>query len=166
MAPVRKRLKLIALDAEDLAVVSAQLQDAVVKVGDLSYQPGLRRFLAVLNRFDWLGAVAADRQPGTTYERRQCVLRFERVDKAQMQQLQLDAKNDVLELLAVAFTETDAPSGYVTLVFAGGGAIRLEVECLEAELKDIGPAWRTKSLPQHRLADGDSEPPAPGARKA
>jgi len=59
----------------------------------------------------------------------------------------------VLNLLAVEFSETDAPSGVVTLTFSGGPGIRLEVECLEAELADLGPSWITAACPAHSLID-------------
>ena len=64
-------------------------------------------------------------------------------------------KDEVLNLLAVAFSETDAPAGVVTLIFSGGAALRLEVECLEAELADLGPAWGTEICPDHRSLDGE-----------
>ena len=52
-------------------------------------------------------------------------------------------------LLAVTFEPAEEPSGTLTLQFAGGGAIRLQVECIEAELRDLGAAWATRSKPQH-----------------
>jgi hypothetical protein len=63
-------------------------------------------------------------------------------------------KDDVLNLLAVEFVETEAPSGVVTLTFSGGAALRLEVECLEAELADLGPAWTTTCCPKHAAIEG------------
>jgi hypothetical protein len=62
----------------------------------------------------------------------------------------------VLELLALSFETAEAPSGGVTLHFAGGGAIRLDVECIEGELKDLGPVWRAASRPSH--PDDDPAP--------
>ena len=56
----------------------------------------------------------------------------------------------MLNLLAVEFSETDAPAGVVTLIFSGGGMLRLEVECLEAELADLGPSWPAAERPVHR----------------
>ena len=55
----------------------------------------------------------------------------------------------VLNLLAVEFNETDAPAGTVTLIFSGGAALRLEVECLECELADLGPTWTAAARPAH-----------------
>lgn len=142
-------LKLTALDAQDLEVISSHLQDAVLLVGDMRYLAGEKRFAAVLNRFDWQGAVngAGD------YARRRTGLHFDRVLSARTHNIRKDAEDAVLSLLAIEFTPTDEPSGDITLVFSGGGAIRLEVECIEAAMADLGPAWPTRSRPSHDLDD-------------
>src|SRR5690606_33070215 len=128
-SPVRCRkmksmgdLKLVALDAEDLKVISAHVQDAVLQVGDMAYRPSEHRFAAIANRFDWAAAVGAtgDRP---SLERRRTGLRFERVLEAKCQGIDPRSKRDVLELLAIQFDETEPPGGYITLVFAGGGAV-------------------------------------------
>jgi hypothetical protein len=62
-------------------------------------------------------------------------------------------KDAVLNLLAVEFSETDAPAGVVTLTFSGGPTLRLDVECLEAELADLGPSWTTAACPVHAIAE-------------
>jgi hypothetical protein len=138
-------VKFIALDRDDLEVVSAHLQDALVKVADVVWRPQERRVVVGLNRFDWL---AAD---GTRPELRRCrsVLRFERVTGCKCRNVDPAGKEAMLNLLAVEFSQDDAPAGVVTLIFSGGGMLRLEVECLEAELADLGPAWPTKSRPTH-----------------
>lgn len=141
-------LKLIALDAEDLAVISAHLQDAVLQVGDAAFLPREKRFVVVANRFDWVEAHKRDDNP-ENFARRQTALRFERVLSAKVQGVDLKNKSEVLALLAIAFEPMDAPEGDVTLHFANGGAIRLHVECIEAELKDLGPVWQAKSKPRH-----------------
>lgn len=140
-------LKLAALDKEDLDVMSAHLQDSVMRVGDIGYVPAQNRFAVVLNRFDWEGA--ADGARKEDFERRRSALRFDRVLGAQVQGIRQTAKDSVLELLAIQFEPSDDPEGHVTLTFAGGGAIRLHVECIEAELKDLGPVWSTKNKPEH-----------------
>ncbi len=145
-------LKLIALDADDLAVISAHLQDAVLKVGDVAYLPRQRRFAAVGNRFDWADALKVGKARSQEYVRRQMALRFERVLDAKIQGIDLQKKGEVLSLLAISFEPggtPEGPDGHVTLHFADGGAIRLTVECIEGELKDLGPVWRAKSMPQH-----------------
>jgi len=146
-------LKLVALDVEDLKVMSAHLQDAVLRVGDMAYVPKQKRFALIVNRFDWEGANSSGSQ---TNERRRATLRFERVMDAKVQNLKQRAASAAVELLAVQFEETTAPEGYVTLIFAGGGAVRLKVECIEAELSDLGPAWRAKSRPEHDI-EGDAK---------
>jgi hypothetical protein len=140
-------LKLIALDADDLAVLSAHLQDAVIQVADVAYLPKERRFAAVGNRFDWMTAGSRDASEG--YARRRSAVRFERVLGAQVQAIDLKNKSTVLSLLAVTFEPTAPPEGHVILHFANGGAIRLHVECIEAELKDLGPVWKVDFKPQH-----------------
>jgi hypothetical protein len=142
-------LKLIALDAQDLAVISAHLQDAVLKVGDLAFLPREKRFAAVANRFDWVDAIEKDGAGERRYARRRAALRFERVLGAQVQGLDPKSKDAVAALLAIRFEPGDPPQGQVILDFAGGGAIRLNVECIEAELRDLGPVWQARSKPKH-----------------
>lgn len=143
-------LKLIALDPEDLRVLSCHLQDAVIRVGDMAYLKQELRFAAIANRFDWERAVKDD---AGAYQRRRAGLRFERVSAARIQGFDLKQKDMVLELLAVTFETGEEPSGAITLHFAGGGAVRLEVECIEAELRDLGAAWRTRTKPVHASDD-------------
>lgn len=138
-------LKFVVLDEEDLEVVSAHLQDAVVKVSDVLWRPQEKRLVVALNRFDWEGAQALEPR----FRRRRTALRFERVLSCKCRHVNPAGKDAVLNLLAVEFSETDAPSGVVTLIFSGDAALRLEVECLEAELADLGPAWSTVACPAH-----------------
>ena len=143
-------LKLIALDKDDLAVVSAHLQDAEVKVADVLWRPQEHRLVLGLDRFDWLAAYSAEPQ----LRRCRSALRFERVRACKCRNVDPAGKAAVLNLLAVEFAESDAPAGTVTLTFSGGGTLRIEVECLEAELADIGPSWATAAVPAH-LEDVD-----------
>lgn len=154
-------LKLIALDAEDLGIVSAHVQDAVLKVAEMTYQRRARRFAVVLNRFDWAETLAGGKRK-KRHQRRRAALRFERVKRASLQGIDLKTKDRVLVLLAVSFQADATPGGWVTLVFAGGAAIRLEVECIEAELRDLGAAWQALARPDHD-AEKDEEA---GGRKS
>ncbi len=153
-------LKLIALDAEDLQVLSAHLQDAVVRVGDMAFEPRAKRFAAVVNRFDWerehVANQRSSRRAGQEHERRRAGLRFERVLAARTLRIDPRKADDTLSLLAIRFQETDAPAGTIALDFSGGMAVELEVECLEAELRDLGAAWTTKNRPTHKLDDETS----------
>ena len=144
-------LKLVALDEDDLKILSAHLQDAVLRVSDMVWVPSEHRFAAILNRFDWLAAVNQD--GASDLRRCRCALRFDRVKRAQVQNIRPGEPSSFAELLAVTYEEGEPPSGYITLYFAGGGAVRLEVECIEGELCDLGVAWKTAIKPQHAVAD-------------
>lgn len=147
-------LKFVVLDEEDLEVVSAHVQDAVVKASEVMWRPQEKRVVVALNRFDWESAQADKPE----YRRRQAVLRFERVLSCKCRNIQPASQDTVLNLLAVEFSETDSPSGEITLNFSGGGTLRLTVECLEAELADLGPTWTASRCPAH--TDVDDEPTA------
>lgn len=144
-------LKFVVLDEEDLEVVSAHVQDAVVKASEVLWRPQEKRVVVALNRFDWEGAQTGDPE----YHRRRAALRFERVLSCKCRQMNPAGKDAVFNLLAVEFSEIDAPSGVVTLTFSGGAVLRLNVECLEAELADLGPSWNAASCPTHAIVDDD-----------
>jgi Protein of unknown function (DUF2948) len=138
-------LKLVALDRDDVEIISTHLQDAVLKVADIRWRPNENRLVLGVNRFDWEGALEKDPE----YRRRRAVLRFDRVLNLKCRNVDPKDGEAVLNLLAVEFAETASPAGVVTLVFSGGAALRLEVECLEAELADLGPVWTTAACPSH-----------------
>jgi hypothetical protein len=140
-------LKLIALDKDDVEIISTHLQDAVLKVGDIVWRPSERRLVLGLNRFDWEAAVDAP----PSFRRRRTALRFDRVLAVKCRNISRDDPDAVLNLLAVEFNAADPPSGFITLVFSGDAALRLQVECLEAELADLGPTWTTAARPNHPL---------------
>jgi hypothetical protein len=150
MTPLRLR----AVDTIDLSVIAAHLQDAVAQVGDMAYKPGQRRFAIMFNRFMWEdvqdqaggGAKADARAP---YRRVRSVLHFDGVLKVKSQGLRLDRKEAVAEILTLAFEKKDDVAGAITMTFAGNGAIRLEVEALDAWLSDISEPWATPNLPRH-----------------
>ena len=143
-------LKLIAMDSEDLAVISAQLQDAVLKVDDIAYLPRENRFAALANRFNWAAAMD-DQSNAAQMTRHRCALRIDRITSARLQGIDLAKKDEVLALLTIQFVQLteDDPAGQMTLIFAGGGAIQFDVECIEVELRDLGGAWATTSRPDH-----------------
>ena len=146
-----EELKLVALDKDDIEVVSAHVQDALVKIGDILWKPHEQRFLVAFDRFDWMNAVEANGNKGMGPDYRRCrtALRFERVKACKCRSLDQANKDATLNLLAIEFAENDAPAGTVLLTFSGGGAIRLEVECLEAELADLGEAYAAVICPDH-----------------
>ena len=149
MKPCADELKLVALDRDDIEVVSAHVQDALVKVSDMFWQPREHRFVIALNRFDWMSAVEAKPNDKTDYRRCRTALRFERVNACKCRNIDQTAKDARLNLLAVEFSESDTPAGVVSLIFSGGGVIRLDVECLEAELADLGEVSTAALCPDH-----------------
>ena len=149
------RLKLIAFDDEDLGIIAAHVQDAVLKTSDLQFDPAGKRFIVELNRFVWETA-----NPNTatkSYERRKTVLHFERVNGVQSLSLNQQQGDAVLSLLTLRYLNDQEgntnPEGTIELIFAGGATLRLSVECIEAQLTDMAGSWETSSLPDH---EGDN----------
>ncbi|MGH6819503.1 MAG: DUF2948 family protein [Methylocella sp.] len=136
-------LRLAALDANDLAVISAQMQDAVLRLGDVTHVKARQQFVLLANRFAW--DAMGERQ------RRRTGLHFDRVLSVKAQNVAQGEKEAIVSLLAITFEEGEAPSGTIVLTFAAGGTIRLAVECIEASLKDLGPAWATEHQPAHQV---------------
>lgn len=140
-------LRLRAETADDLAVLAALVQDAVLPASELRYQRGKRRFAALVNRFRWEDREAAERA-GRPYERAQSVLVIEDVTAAQLQGLVPGDKDSILSILTLGFDPAEDGSGHITLTFAGDGAIRLAVECVNITLTD---ATRPYLAPSRRM---------------
>ncbi|MBO3758417.1 DUF2948 family protein [Ciceribacter sp. L1K23] len=139
-------LKLMALDGDDLAIVSAHMQDAVFKVGDITFSPKGGHFALAANRFVWEKANGQRK----TYERRRAVISFKRVRAVRSAGVDRSRSDDVKSLLALRYLpDGEGPDGKVELVLSGGGMIVLDVECIEAQLADTGGAWEASSLPRH-----------------
>jgi hypothetical protein len=136
-------LKLLAQDAEDLAVISAALQDAVAKIGDIRWDASARTLTLACNRFRW---EAAGKKKG---ERIRSALQLGDVTGVQARKLRRDAKGAVVDLLSVAFEPGEAPGGAVLLTFAGGGDLKVSVDCLDVILADLSQAWSTSRRPGH-----------------
>ena len=145
MAEKVQPLKLLAQDADDLAVVSAALQDAVGKVGDIHFEPGRRQLTLALNRFRWEATGAK--------ERIRAAVQVGGVMGLKARRIRREARRAVLELLAVTFEPGDAPGGAVVFEFAGGADLRAEVECLDVVLADVSKPWPATAEPRH-----DDEP--------
>lgn len=132
-------LRLLAEDAEDLKVISAALQDAIAKMGDIHYQAKGRSLTVVFNRYRW-------EKPG---ERVRSALQLGSVQAVQARNLRRSPKSAVIALLSIGFEPGEAPGGAITLNFAGGGDLRCEVECLEVVLADVSSPWPTPRAPSH-----------------
>lgn len=133
-------LRLLAEDADDLAIISAALQDAVAKVGDVVYEPRARRLTVAFNRFRWEAGVR---------QRVRSALQLGGVLDLKARKVRRDRPDAVVELLAVTFEPAEAPGGTVTLSFAGGGDLRAQVECVDAVLADVSQPWPTPRKPAH-----------------
>ena len=142
-----KPLRLIVQDEEDLAAVSAALQDAVAQLGDFHYEPKANRFTLAFNRYRW---EAGETGRG---ERVRAALQAGGVLAAKAHRLRRNSVDAVVSLLSITFEETDAPGGVMNFTFSGGGALRLEVECLDLALADVSEPWRAAARPHHREDD-------------
>ena len=140
----RKPLRLLAQDADDLSVLSAALQDAVAKIGDIRWDAQGRTLTIACNRFRWEAA------KGSQGERVRSALQFGDVAGVQARNLRRDAKGAVVSLMSIAFDPAEeAPAGVVTLTFSGGGDMRVSVDCLDVALADVSDPWATPRTPGH-----------------
>ncbi|RLQ89340.1 DUF2948 family protein [Notoacmeibacter ruber] len=143
-------LKLAALDIDDLVILSAHTQDALVKPVEASYDRRTRTFLLPLRRYAW----EKKRRFLGRGERRLSALSVSGVTAVRSTGIDRSAEEAVLNLLALRFTPSDAqddPGGAIELTFSGDATIALEVECLELRLADLGAAWQTENRPAHEL---------------
>lgn len=144
MAENGKPLRLLAQDADDLGVLSAALQDAVAKIGDIRWDAQSRTLTIACNRFRWEAA------KGKRGERVRSALQFGDVAGVQARNLRRDAKGAVVSLMSIGFEPAEeAPAGIVVLTFAGGGDMRVSVDCLDVALADVSEAWATPRTPGH-----------------
>ncbi|HUC61028.1 MAG TPA: DUF2948 family protein [Alphaproteobacteria bacterium] len=151
-------LHLRAEDAEDLRVMSSFLQDALVPLADMHFEPAERRFVLALNRFRWEHVVAGQggarkigaRPVGVRFERIACGVAFEAVHRVRLQNIERARRDRPLELLAVVARDEGEAGATIQLMFAGGGTIRLEAERIRVRLDDFGEPWPTRWAPRHR----------------
>jgi hypothetical protein len=127
-------LKLIALDADDLSVISAHVQDARVQAADIIWRQDEKRLVIGMNRLDWEQTLAGETSP----RRLIAALRFDRVLACKARNIDLESPERALDLVGIEFHPGAPPGGSALLLFDQGGALRLDVECLECELTDLG----------------------------
>ncbi len=136
-------LRLLAQDADDLAVISAALQDAVTRIGDIQWEPGAARLTVAFNRFRWEAEEGAG-------ERVRAGLQLGGVLEVKARHLRQGAADAVLELLALTFEPGVSPGGRVIFTFAAGGDLAAGVECIDAALADLSAPWPTPRKPDHQ----------------
>ena len=157
MTPLRLR----AIDQLDLSVVAAHLQDAVAKVADMGLDAKRRRFAILFNRFMWED-VEDDKGRGpkpdkeAPFRRVRSALHVDSVLRVQSSGLRLTNKDAIAELLTLKFEPASEPAGVLAMTFAGGGALKLEVECLDVWLSDISAPWSTQLRPDHGTATDET----------
>ncbi len=149
---VAEKLKLVAHDAEDLQIVSACLQDAVCRVGDMAYQSTTRRFAVIFNRFRWESQQASKglrllQRPRN--ERIRTAIHFNTVGTVRRRGIDQRRPEQVLNLLAIDVGETTDETMRIRLLFAGGGEILLEAECVDCIMEDVSDPWPVRSAPKH-----------------
>jgi Protein of unknown function (DUF2948) len=137
-----KVLRLLAEDADDLEIISAALQDAMTRIGDIQWEPRGRRLTIAFNRFRW----EAD---DPVAMRVRAAVQLGGVLSLKARNLRRDAKEAVLELLALTFEPGDAPGGVITFAFADGGDLAATVECIDAALADVSAPWPSHRKPEH-----------------
>ena len=148
MAP-EGRLRLRAEDADDLAVISAVVQDALISVKDLNFDRGARRFTLVANRFRWEGRPDGD-GGGPAFERTLCAVSFAEVEAVSYRGFRRRDDERILSLLAIRLGENGRT---IDLEFAGDATVRLGVLAIRAYATDIGEAWPTAWQPDHSAGD-------------
>ena len=146
-------LRLRAEDAEDLAVISACLQDALVSVRDLAYDRDARIFLLVANRFRWEGGAIGE-GTGRPFERTLCGVTFDEIDGVAYRGFHRSEEDRILSLLAIRPTSGPAigpTGGAIDLEFAGRATIRLTAVTIRCRVRDFGEPWPTVWQPDHPL---------------
>lgn len=147
-----RAVTLTAADAEDLQVISAMVQDAVLPITEMTWESGRRRFALLVNRFRWEDREAAERR-GRAYERVQSLLVVDDVLKVATQGIDRGETETVLSILAITFEPGEDGTGRVVLVLAGDGAVALDVECLNVTLRDVTRPYKAPS--GHAPTHGD-----------
>lgn len=147
-----QRLKLKALDAEDLQVISAALQDSLVAVRDIAWMAQEKRFALVANRFRW----EALPDENGAWSRCHSVLGFAEISAVRHADMPLSEPDRILGLLAIESETAEGGGVIVRLRFADGRMIRLEAPRLLCHIEDVGEPWPTRFRPDHPAASTSS----------
>ena len=148
MPPDVEPLRLRAEDADDLAVISACLQDALVSVRDLAYDRAGRSFMLVANRFRWESGSEPAGDGARQFERTLCGLAFDEVEGVAYRGFHRNEEGRILYLLAIRPT-LDGTGDAIDLEFAAGATVRLKVSGVRCWVRDLGEPWPTAWHPEH-----------------
>ena len=143
-------VQLAAMDADDLKVIAAMVQDAVLPVTEMTWDQKARSFAMLLNRFRWEDRADADRR-SRPYERVRSLLIVDDILKVASQGIDRSDSDIVLSLMTVEFEPGVDGAGRVVLTLAGDGAVALDVECLNVTLRDVTRPYAAPSgkAPEH-----------------
>ena len=143
-----KNLKLIARTVDDLRVVSAHLQDAIVNINDIANLKKNKILLIQLNRFMW-----EDIEKGLLRKNKRIrtILKFENVIKVKSRNINLARKDKFLDFLTIETNQMTDNNYEMKIVFAGDSIIKIISEVIEVTLDDQGLAWDTKNMPKHKI---------------
>ena len=141
-----KNLKLIARTVEDLRVVSAHLQDAIVNINDIANLKKNKILLLQLNRFMW-----EDVEKGLLRKNKRIrtILKFENVIKVKSRNINLARKDKFLDFLTIETNQMTDNNYEMKILFAGDSILKVTAEVIEVTLDDQGDAWVTKNKPKH-----------------
>ena len=142
-----QNLKLIARTTEDLRVISAHLQDSIVKTSDIANLKKNRIFLMQLNRFMW-----EDVEKGVfrKNKRIRTVLKFENILKVASKNVDQKKNDRFLDFLAIETTKMPDKNYEMNLIFSGDIVLKLTAEAIEVTLDDQGSPWNSKNKPEHK----------------
>tara|TARA_B100001996_G_scaffold303100_1_gene243836 strand:+ start:68 stop:511 length:444 start_codon:yes stop_codon:yes gene_type:complete len=143
-----KNLKLIANSDEDLRVISAHLQDAIVYTSDIVNLKKNRIFLMQLNRFMW-----EDVEKGVfrKNKRIRTILKFENVISVLSKGINQKKKSRFLDFLAMESSSLSDETYEIRLIFSGDAIIRVNTEVIDLTLDDQGSPWESKTKPKHKF---------------
>lgn len=149
------KLTLAAKDAEDLQVISACLQDALVRIGDIQFHSDLKRLGLLANRFRWEIEGSAPTpsahdgrdqrfETASGHERVHCGIAFDHVRGIKIRGINRKNRSGLLNMLAIQANETG-----ILLVFSGNAAIQIECDDIACQFRDLDEAWPTPWQPRH-----------------
>ena len=143
-----KNLKLIARTEEDLRIISAHLQDAIISTKDIANLKKNKIFLMQLNRFMW-----EDVEKGVfrKNKRIRTILKFENVIEVNSKNISQNNKDKFLDFLAIECTQMPDENYEMKLIFSGDSVIKVVAEVIEVALDDQGEPWDTKNKPKHKV---------------
>jgi hypothetical protein len=149
--PLPKGLKLAAQDADDLTVIASCLQDAIVLVGEMDYDKQRHRFALMASRFMWEAETAGEPMKGAGGRdwRVRCGVHFDGVMNVSTKSIPMNRKTWPLDLLTIECEMGEEGAATLDLIFAKGAQLRLDVECIDCHLQDIGEPYLAVARPEH-----------------